>query len=105
MYVVAPPALMLDPALDPRDVVGMTGQRNPQPCPHRHARKLASTIELEQQLAAAFEEGDEGEEATALKVRMITVVTGCSNGGLNPSALPFAVRALFAATVEQRRLT
>ncbi|KAF5830898.1 hypothetical protein DUNSADRAFT_13908 [Dunaliella salina] len=71
VYVVAPPALMLDPALDPRDVVGMTGQRNPQPCPHRHARKLASTIELEQQLAAVFEEGDEGEEATALKVDIV----------------------------------
>eukprot|EP00967_Tisochrysis_lutea_P036288 scaffold43654_cov19-Tisochrysis_lutea.AAC.1 len=51
----------------------MAGQRNPQPCPHRHARKLASTIELEQQLAAIFEEGEEGEEATALKVPMIAV--------------------------------
>jgi hypothetical protein len=68
VYVVAPPALIMDPALNPRDVVGMSGQRNSQPCPLRHIRKLANTCELEQQLAYVFQEGGEGEEATTIKV-------------------------------------
>lgn len=68
MYVVAPPAVVMDPVLAPHDVVGMYGQRNTRPCPDRHARKLACTVELEQQLACVFSEGGEGEEATAIKV-------------------------------------